>query len=174
MGNSYLVTGALLGMDVRIVAPKALLARASEIVAQARRLAEASGARITLTEDVAEGVRGADFVATDVWVSMGEPKEVWDERIAAARAVRRDHGRPARHRQPGREVPALPARLPRPGHRRSAGRSTSAHGLTSLEVTDEVFESEHSVVFDEAENRMHTIKAILVATLGLTRTLRGR
>ncbi|HEY9331114.1 MAG TPA: ornithine carbamoyltransferase, partial [Streptomyces sp.] len=82
MGNSYLVTGALLGMDVRIVAPKAYWP-AEEIVAQARRLAESSGATVTLTEGIAEGVGGADFVATDVWVSMGEPKEVWDERIAA-------------------------------------------------------------------------------------------
>src|SRR6478672_9293576 len=82
MGNSYLITGALLGMDVRIVAPKAYWPT-EEIVAEARRLAGGSGATVTLTEDVAEGVRGADFVATDVWVSMGEPKEVWAERIEA-------------------------------------------------------------------------------------------
>ncbi|GAA3376705.1 ornithine carbamoyltransferase [Streptomyces sannanensis] len=163
MGNSYLVTGALLGMDVRIVAPRSYWP-AEEIVAEARGLAEVSGARITLTEDVAEGVRGADFVATDVWVSMGEPKEVWDERIAALGpyAVTMDvlratgnpgvkfmHCLPAYHdlgTAVGREI-----------HER--------HGLTELEVGDEVFESEHSVVFDEAENRMHTIKAVLVATL---------
>ncbi|MEW2085715.1 ornithine carbamoyltransferase [Streptomyces sp. NPDC005283] len=164
MGNSYLVTGALLGMDVRIVAPKAYWP-AEEIVARAREAAEASGARITLTEDIAEGVQGADFVATDVWVSMGEPKEIWDERIEALGpyAVTMDvlratgnagvkflHCLPAFHdlgTKVGREI-----------HER--------HGLTELEVTDEVFESDHSVVFDEAENRMHTIKAIMVATLG--------
>ncbi|MEV0259913.1 ornithine carbamoyltransferase [Streptomyces sp. NPDC050617] len=164
MGNSYLITGALLGMDVRIVAPRRMWP-ADEVVAEARRLAEGSGARVTLTEDVAEGVRGADFVATDVWVSMGEPKEVWEERIKllSGYAVTMDvlratgnpdvkfmHCLPAFHdlgTKVGREIHEL-------------------YGLTSLEVTDEVFESECSVVFDEAENRMHTIKAVLVATLG--------
>ncbi|MFJ9085941.1 ornithine carbamoyltransferase [Streptomyces sp. NPDC102384] len=164
MGNSYLVTGALLGMDVRIVAPKAYWP-AEEIVAKARELAAASGARITLTETVEEGVAGADFVVTDVWVSMGEPEEIWDERIKALTpyAVTMDvlratgnadvkflHCLPAFHdlgTKVGREIHAK-------------------YGLESLEVTDEVFESEHSVVFDEAENRMHTIKAIMVATLG--------
>ncbi|MFG2652263.1 ornithine carbamoyltransferase [Streptomyces sp. NPDC048436] len=163
MGNSYLVTAALLGMDVRIVAPKAYWP-AEAIVAQARGLAETSGARITLSEDIAEGVAGADFVVTDVWVSMGEPKEVWDERITALApyAVTMDvlratgnadvkflHCLPAFHdlgTKVGREI-------------------YERHGLSSLEVTDEVFESAHSVVFDEAENRLHTIKAILVATL---------
>ncbi|MCX5340101.1 ornithine carbamoyltransferase [Streptomyces atratus] len=166
MGNSYLVTGALLGMDVRIVAPKSYWP-AEEIVTEARRLAEAGGATVTLTEDIAEGVKGADFVATDVWVSMGEPKEVWGERIEALApyAVTMDvlratgnadvkflHCLPAFHdlgTKVGREIEA-------------------AHGLTELEVTDEVFESTHSVVFDEAENRMHTIKAVLVATLAAT------
>ncbi|MET7384312.1 ornithine carbamoyltransferase [Streptomyces sp. NPDC005529] len=163
MGNSYLVTGALLGMDVRIVAPRAYWP-ADEIVAQARELAQKSGARITLTEHIADGVRGADFVVTDVWVSMGEPKEVWAERIGALSpyAVTMDvlrltgnpdvrflHCLPAYHdlgTEIGREIHA-------------------AHGLDSLEVTDEVFESAHSVVFDQAENRLHTIKAVLVATL---------
>ncbi|OLZ61139.1 ornithine carbamoyltransferase [Streptomyces sp. IMTB 2501] len=166
MGNSYLVTGALLGMDVRIVAPR-LLWPDETIIELARQLAAASGARIALTDDVKEGVRGVDFIATDVWVSMGEPKEVWDERIAllGPYAVTMDvlaatgnpdvkflHCLPAFHdlgTAVGREI-----------HER--------HGLTELEVTDEVFESEHSVVFDEAENRMHTIKAVLVATLAGT------
>lgn len=163
MGNSYLITAALLGMDVRIVAPKAYWP-AEEIVAQARKLAETSGARITLSEDTAEGVAGADFVVTDVWVSMGEPKEVWDERIAAlapyavTMAVLRATGNPD-----VKFLHCLPAfhdlgtKVGREIHER--------HGLSSLEVTDEVFESAHSVVFDEAENRLHTIKAILVATL---------
>ncbi|MFF9117660.1 ornithine carbamoyltransferase [Streptomyces massasporeus] len=163
MGNSYLVTGALLGMDVRIVAPKEYWP-AEEIVARARALAATSGARITLTETVDEGVRGADFVATDVWVSMGEPKEVWAERITALApyAVTMDvlratgnpdvkflHCLPAFHdlgTKVGQEIHA-------------------AYGLDYLEVSDEVFESAHSVVFDEAENRMHTIKAVMVATL---------
>ncbi|HCA87455.1 MAG TPA: ornithine carbamoyltransferase [Streptomyces sp.] len=163
MGNSYLVTGALLGMDVRIVAPRSLWP-AEEIVAAARELAAGSGARVTLTEDVAEGVRGADFVATDVWVSMGEPKEVWDERIAllAPYAVTADVLR-ATGRPEVKFLHCLPA-----FHDlgTEVGREIHArHGLESLEVTDEVFESGHSVVFDEAENRMHTIKAVLVATL---------
>ncbi|MEV6651444.1 ornithine carbamoyltransferase [Streptomyces sp. NPDC051219] len=163
MGNSYLVTGALLGMDVRIVAPKSYWP-AEEVVARARKAAEVSGARITLTEDVAEGVAGADFVATDVWVSMGEPKHVWDERIEALapyavtmdvlRATGNDavkflHCLPAFH--------DLGTQVARDIHER--------HGLTSLEVTDEVFESAYSVVFDEAENRLHTIKAVMVATM---------
>ncbi|MBD2834330.1 ornithine carbamoyltransferase [Streptomyces sp. FT05W] len=163
MGNSYLVTGALLGMDVRIVAPAAYWP-AQDVVDRAHDLAGRSGARITLTEDITEGVRGADFVVTDVWVSMGEPKDVWDERIASLspyavtmdvlRATGNDdvkflHCLPAFHdlgTKVGKEI-----------HER--------HGLSELEVTDEVFESSHSVVFDEAENRMHTIKAVLVATL---------
>ncbi|WP_420310494.1 ornithine carbamoyltransferase [Streptomyces sp. YS-B37] len=163
MGNSYLVTGTLLGMDVRIVAPKSYWP-AGEIVTAARTLAAQSGARITLTEEIEEGVAGADFVVTDVWVSMGEPKQVWDERIAALApyAVTMDvlratgnpdvkflHCLPAFHdlgTKVGREI-------------------YETHGLDSLEVTDEVFESPHSVVFDQAENRLHTIKAVLVATL---------
>ncbi|KPC90957.1 ornithine carbamoyltransferase [Streptomyces albus] len=164
MGNSYLVTGALLGMDVRIVAPRSLWPE-EPVIAQARELAEGTGARITLTEQIEEGVRGADFLATDVWVSMGEPQEVWDERIALLRpyAVTMDVLR-ATGNPDVRFLHCLPAfhdlgtAVARQIHER--------HGLTSLEVTDEVFESEHSVVFDEAENRMHTIKAVLVATLG--------
>ncbi|MFC7302789.1 ornithine carbamoyltransferase [Streptomyces monticola] len=163
MGNSYLVTGALLGMDVRIVAPKAYWP-ADAVVAEARKLAETSGARITLTEDVTEGVAGADFVATDVWVSMGEPKEVWGERIAAlgpysvTMDVLRATGNPQ-----VKFLHCLPA-FHDLGTK--VGREIyESHGLSALEVTDEVFESEHSVVFDEAENRLHTIKAVLVATL---------
>ncbi|MEU3402801.1 ornithine carbamoyltransferase [Streptomyces sp. NPDC006670] len=163
MGNSYLVTGALLGMDVRIVAPKEYWP-AEAVVARARELAATSGARITLTEEVAEGVAQADFVATDVWVSMGEPKEVWDERIAALSpyAVTMDVLR-ATGNPDVRFLHCLPAyhdlgtEVAREVHER--------HGLEWLEVSDEVFESAHSVVFDEAENRLHTIKAVLVATM---------
>ncbi|MEV5150790.1 ornithine carbamoyltransferase [Streptomyces werraensis] len=164
MGNSYLVTAALLGMDVRIVAPKTYWP-AQEVIDRARELAAASGARITLTEDIAEGVAGADFVATDVWVSMGEPKEVWGERIAALApyAVTMDVLRATGNPDVG-FLHCLPA-----FHDlgTAVGRDVyEEHGLQSLEVTDEVFESAHSLVFDEAENRMHTIKAVLVATLG--------
>lgn len=163
MGNSYLVTAALLGMDVRIVAPKTYWP-AQEVVDRARELAATSGARLTLTEEIAEGVAGADFVATDVWVSMGEPKEVWDERIAALApyAVTMDVLR-ATGNPDVRFLHCLPA-----FHDlgTEVGREVyETHGLESLEVTDEVFESAHSVVFDEAANRMHTIKAVLVATL---------
>ncbi|MEU6304085.1 ornithine carbamoyltransferase [Streptomyces chartreusis] len=164
MGNSYLITGALLGMDVRIVAPEEYWPN-DGVVARARKLAEDSGAAITLTEDVADGVRGADFVATDVWVSMGEPKEVWAERIAALGpyAVTMDVLR-ATGNPDVRFLHCLPA-FHDLGTK--VGREIfEQYGLESLEVTDEVFESEHSVVFDEAENRMHTIKAVLVATLG--------
>ncbi|OIJ67298.1 ornithine carbamoyltransferase [Streptomyces mangrovisoli] len=163
MGNSYLITGALLGMDVRIVAPKSYWPD-RQVVDRAHELAAASGARITLTETVAEGVLGADFVATDVWVSMGEPKEVWDERITALApyAVTMDVLR-ATGNPDVKFLHCLPAF-------HDLGTAVGQdiferHGLTSLEVTDEVFESAHSVVFDEAENRLHTIKAILVATL---------
>ncbi|MDX3751803.1 ornithine carbamoyltransferase [Streptomyces sp. AK08-02] len=163
MGNSYLVTGALLGMDVRIVAPRAYWP-AEDVVAGARKLAEVSGARVTLTEEVAAGVRGADFVATDVWVSMGEPKAVWAERIAALGpyAVTMDVLR-ATGNSDVKFLHCLPAfhdlgtKVGREIH--------ETYGLESLEVTDEVFESAHSVVFDEAENRLHTIKAVLVAAL---------
>ncbi|MFH9177427.1 ornithine carbamoyltransferase [Streptomyces albogriseolus] len=164
MGNSYLVTAALLGMDVRIVAPKTYWP-AQDVIDRARELAAASGARITLTEEIAEGVAGADFVATDVWVSMGEPKEVWGERIAALApyAVTMDVLRATGNPDVG-FLHCLPAFHDRGT---AVGRDVyEAHGLTSLEVTDEVFESAHSLVFDEAENRMHTIKAVLVATLG--------
>lgn len=163
MGNSYLVTGALLGMDVRIVAPRAYWPT-DEIIARARELAGTNGGRVTLTEDVGEGVRGADFVATDVWVSMGEPKEVWDERIGALSpyAVTMDVLR-ATGNPDVRFLHCLPT-FHDLGTK--VGREIHAtHGLDSLEVTDEVFESPHSVVFDEAENRLHTIKAVLVATL---------
>ncbi|MFF7642809.1 ornithine carbamoyltransferase [Streptomyces canus] len=163
MGNSYLVTGALLGMDVRIVAPKTYWP-AQDVVERARALAVDSGARITLTESLEEGVRGADFVATDVWVSMGEPKDVWDERIAALSpyAVTMDVLR-ATGNADVRFLHCLPA-----FHdlgTKVGQEIFETHGLESLEVTDEVFESVHSVVFDEAENRLHTIKAVLVATL---------
>lgn len=164
MANSLLVLGALMGMDVRIVGPRALWPR-EEIVAAAQQVAMETGARLTVTDDVEPGVAGVDFVHTDVWVSMGEAKQVWAERIdlllpyqvnaellaaTGNPAVKFMHCLPAYHdleTQVARDVHAI-------------------HGLDALEVTDEVFESPASIVFDQAENRMHSIKAVLVATLG--------
>lgn len=162
-GRSLLVSSAMLGMDVRIVAPKPYQPD-SEAVEIAEAMAEKTGARITITDDVSEGVRGADVISTDVWVSMGEPKEVWAERIKALRPyqvnadVMKATGNPK-----AIFMHCLPA-----FHdlNTSIGRDIfEMTGMNSLEVTDDVFESEASVVFDQAENRMHTIKAVLVAAL---------
>ncbi|MDI6105252.1 ornithine carbamoyltransferase [Actinoplanes sp. NEAU-A12] len=164
MGNSLLVAGAMMGMDVRMVAPRSRW-NPDEVIKAARRIAETTGARITHTEDVAEGVRGADFLYTDVWLSMGEPKSAWDERIDVLKPyqitmeVVRATGNPA-----VKVMHCLPAFHDR---RTRVGQEIYEHtGLDALEITDEVFESHHSIVFDQAENRMHTIKAIMVATLG--------
>ena len=164
MGNSLMVGGAKMGMDVRIVAPKALQPDA-ELIATCKKIAAETGATVTVTDNVAEGVKGCDFLYTDVWVSMGEPKEVWAERISLlkpyqinAEAMRLTgnpdckfmHCLPAYHNletQVGRDV-------------------HEQFGLDGIEVTEEVFESPASIVFDEAGNRMHTIKAVMVATLG--------
>jgi ornithine carbamoyltransferase len=163
MGNSLLVTGAILGMDVRIVAPQ-LLWPSDDVVAIARRYAAESGARVTLTEDVAEGVRGVDFVHTDVWVSMGEAKEVWDERIRLLLPYQVNANLLAATGNPRvKFMHCLPA-----FHDLETKVGQDVHeqfGLKELEVTDDVFESDASVVFDQAENRMHTIKALMVATL---------
>ncbi|MCZ3386918.1 MAG: ornithine carbamoyltransferase [Actinomycetia bacterium] len=164
MGRSLLVMGAIMGSDVRICAPQSLWPDA-EAQAIARERAEESGAVITLTEDLDEGLRGVDFVHTDVWVSMGEPTEVWESRVrelmpyqvnaaALARtgnsATKFMHCLPAYHDEStlvGRDVAALT-------------------GVTGgLEVTDEVFKSSATIAFDQAENRLHTIKALMVATL---------
>ncbi|HVM13792.1 MAG TPA: ornithine carbamoyltransferase [Egibacteraceae bacterium] len=164
VGNSLLVAAAMSGMDVRVVAPKQLW-NEPDVVTAAEQLASQTGGRVTLTDDVRAGVEGADVVYTDVWVSMGEPKEVWDERIALLRDyqvtmdVLRATGRPD-----VRFMHCLPA-----FHDRGTvvGEDIFQRtGMKSLEVTDEVFESAHSIVFDQAENRMHTIKAVMVATLG--------
>ncbi|MDR1213171.1 MAG: ornithine carbamoyltransferase [Propionibacteriaceae bacterium] len=165
IGNSLLVTGALLGMDVRVVAPPGLQ-NWPHIVEQAHRVAAESGARVTLTDDLAAGVKGVDFIYTDVWVSMGEPKAVWLERIpmlAPYRVTRRVlelTGNPE-----VKFMHCLPAFHDL--ETSMGGEILRLAGLDDgLEVTDEVFESPASIVFDQAENRMHTIKAILVATLG--------
>ncbi|MET9885656.1 ornithine carbamoyltransferase [Streptomyces sp. NPDC006430] len=163
VGNSLLVTAAMLGMDVRMVGPAALH-NTPEVVAEARRVAKATGARITLTEDVAEGVDGVDFIYTDVWLSMGEPAQMWDERIALLKPyqvtmdVLKATGNPR-----VKFMHCLPAFH---DAETTVGAKIAAQtGMTAMEVTDEVFESTHSIVFDQAENRLHTIKAVLVATL---------
>lgn len=164
MGNSLLLAGALLGMDVRIGAPQALLPSA-DIIAKAQALAEQTGARILLTEDVAEAVKGVDFIHTDVWVSMGEPVEVWHERIALLKDYRVTPELMAAAQNPDvKFMHCLPA-----FHNRETKVGEwiyETFGLDGVEVTEEVFESPASIVFDQAENRMHTIKAVLVASLG--------
>ncbi|WP_329520449.1 ornithine carbamoyltransferase [Spirillospora sp. NBC_01491] len=165
MGHSYIVAGALLGMDVRIVGPKGLWPDQDMVVKPAREIAARTGAEITITDDVKAGVKGADFVLTDVWVSMGEPKEIWNERIKLLKPyqvnarVLKATGNP--HVKFMHCLPAF--------HNRETAVGEDIYqktGLDALEVTDEVFESDASIVFDEAENRMHTIKAVMVATLG--------
>ena len=162
-GNSLLVTGALLGMDVRIVAPTGLQ-NWPHIHKIARDLAVGSGARITVTDEV-DAVEGVDFLYTDVWVSMGEPKEVWLERVPMLMPYRVTGDLMARTGNPDvKFMHCLPA-----FHDLDTtlgGEIQRLAGITDgLEVTDEVFESDASIVFDQAENRLHTIKAIMVATL---------
>jgi len=164
MADTYLVGAAKLGMDVRLASPRSLWP-SDEFTTLARELAEETGAKVSITEDVAEAVRGCDVLLTDVWVSMGEPADVWKERIdlllpyqvnaetmklTGNPDVRFMHCLPAFHNtdtQVGKEL-------------------FEQYGLEALEVTEEVFESPASLVFDEAENRLHTIKAVMVATLG--------
>ncbi len=164
MGNSLLVGGAKMGMDVRIVAPKALQPSA-ELVAQCQAIAAQTGARITITEDPEAGVKGCDFVLTDVWVSMGEPAEVWGERIALLKPYQVNTALMAATGNPQcKFMHCLPAYH---NLETKVGREVyEKFGLDGVEVTEEVFESPASIVFDEAENRMHTIKAVMVATLG--------
>ncbi|WP_327418219.1 ornithine carbamoyltransferase [Streptomyces sp. NBC_01233] len=164
VGNSLLIVAAMLGMDVRMVGPRSLH-NASDVVDQARRAAALSGARITLTENVTEGVAGVDFVYTDVWLSMGEPPEMWDERIAVLKPYQVTTKTLEATGNPGvKFMHCLPAFH---NSDTTVGAKIAARtGMTALEVTDEVFESSHSIVFDQAENRLHTIKAVLVATLG--------
>jgi ornithine carbamoyltransferase len=164
MGNSLMVGAAKMGMDFRAAAPKQCQP-ADELVNKCRELAKTTGARITITENVSEAVKGVDFLYTDVWVSMGEPDSVWEERIRLLKPfqvnmdvvkktgntnVKFLHCLPAFHNRDtkvGEEI-------------------FQKYGLDGMEVTEDVFESNHSIVFDEAENRLHTIKAVMVATLG--------
>ena len=163
MGNSILVSSALMGMDVRIVAPPEFQP-GPEVRDAAARLAAESGSRITITDDVRAGVEGVDAIATDVWVSMGEGKHVWQSRIAALRDYQVNRSVLEATGNPDvRFLHCLPAyhdRLTTIGE-----EIFQATGMDALEVTDEVFEGSASVVFDQAENRMHTIKAVLVATM---------
>ena len=164
MGHSLMIVGCLMGMDVRICGPKDLLP-SDEYVKTARDLEARYGGKLTITDDVKLAVKGADFIHTDVWVSMGEAKDVWAERIrlltpyqvnldllkaSGNPRVKFMHCLPAFHN--------LETKVGRDIHEQ--------FGLTALEVTEEVFESELNIAFEQAENRMHTIKAILVATLG--------
>jgi len=164
MANSYLVGGAKLGMDVRIASPKSLWPR-DEIVELARSVSSETGAEITITDDVAEAVRGCDVLLTDVWVSMGEADEVWAERIELLKPYQVNAATLALSGNPNvKFMHCLPA-----FHNRDTEVGNEIYekfGLEELEVTEEVFESSASLVFDEAENRLHTIKAVMVATLG--------
>jgi ornithine carbamoyltransferase len=164
MGNSLMVTGCKLGMDVRLCAPKSNWPE-DDLVATCREIAKQTGARLTLTEDVKKGVKGADYLYTDVWVSMGEPDSVWEERIKQLlpyqvnRKAMELTGNPA-----VKFMHCLPAF--HNAETKVGQQILEKFGLESMEVTEEVFESEASIVFDQAENRLHTIKAVMVATLG--------
>jgi ornithine carbamoyltransferase len=164
MGNSMMVIGCKLGMDVRLCSSKALWP-ADELVKTCREIAKETGARLTLTENVAEGVKGVDFLYTDVWVSMGEAKEIWDERIKLLKPYQVNMDVIKKTGNPKvKFMHCLPAY-----HNRDTKVGEEVFqqsGMESLEVTEEVFESDLSIVFAQAENRMHTIKAIMVATLG--------
>jgi ornithine carbamoyltransferase len=164
MADSYLVGGAKLGMDVRIASPKSLWPR-DDVVELAQSVADETGARITITEDVAEAVRDTDVLLTDVWVSMGEPDEVWAERIDLLKPYQVNAETMALTGNPDAKfMHCLPAFH---NTETQVGKEIfEKFGMESLEVTEEVFESPASLVWDEAENRMHTIKAVMVATLG--------
>jgi len=164
VGNSLMVGAAKMGMDFRAVAPKSCQPDAA-LVAQCLEIAKETGAKITITDSVEEGVKGCDFLYTDVWVSMGEPAEVWAERIALLKAYQVNMDMVKKTGNPKvKFLHCLPA-----FHNRETVVGEDIYqkfGLDGLEVTDDVFESEMSIVFDEAENRLHTIKAVMVATLG--------
>jgi len=164
MGNSLMVGAAMMGMDFRSVAPKAYWPD-EKLVETCREIAKETGATISLTESVDEGVKEVDYLYTDVWVSMGEPDEVWEERIKMLLPYQVNMEMVKKTGNPRvKFLHCLPS-----FHNTDTvvGKEIyEKYGLEAMEVTDEVFESEHSVVFDEAENRLHTIKAIMVATLG--------
>jgi ornithine carbamoyltransferase len=163
MGNSYMVVCAKLGLDFAACTTKAYFPN-EELVAECQEYAKESGATITLTENVDEALQGADIVCTDVWVSMGEPDEVWKERIDALSPYKVTKEVMAKANKDAIFLHCLPS-----FHdiKTKVGKDIyERFGISDMEVTDEVFESEQSKVFDEAENRMHTIKAVIAATLG--------
>ncbi len=164
MGNSLMVGAAKMGMDFRAVAPKQCWPEEA-LVAKCREIAKETGATITLTENVTEGVKGVDFLYTDVWVSMGEPAAVWEERIKLLTPYQINMNVVKATQNPNvKFMHCLPA-----FHNLETEVGRDIHtkfGLEAMEVTEDVFESPMSIVFDEAENRLHTIKAVMVATLG--------
>ena len=163
MGNSLMIGSAKMGLDFRIVAPKELFPE-EDLVNEAREIAKETGSKITLTDSIEEGITGVDAIYTDVWVSMGEPDEVWEKRIKMLKPYQVNMDMMNMADDEAIFMHCLPA-----FHDTKTIVGKEIHekfGLESMEVTDEVFESKHSVVFDEAENRMHTIKAVMVATAG--------
>jgi ornithine carbamoyltransferase len=164
MGNSLMVGSAKMGIDFRIAAPKACQP-AEDLVTKCRLIAKETGAKITITENVDEAVKGADFLYTDVWVSMGEPDSVWEERISLLKPYQVNMKVLEKTGNPDvKFLHCLPA-----FHNRETKVGEEIFlkfGLDGLEVTEDVFESKHSIVFEEAVNRLHTIKAVMVATLG--------
>ena len=164
MGNSLMIGAAKMGMDFRSVAPKAVQPSA-ELVAQCKEIAKETGAKITVTDNVEEGVKDCDFLYTDVWVSMGEADEVWKERIEMLKPYQVNKKAMDLTGNPNvKFMHCLPA-----FHNRQTTVGEEIYqkfGMDGVEVTEEVFESDASIVFDEAENRLHTIKAVMVATLG--------
>jgi ornithine carbamoyltransferase len=164
MGNSLMVGSAKMGIDFRIAAPKACHP-SPELVATCRAVSKETGAKILITEDVDEAVKDADFLYTDVWVSMGEPDSVWEERIKLLKPYQVNMSVIKKTENPDvRFLHCLPAFHNR--ETKVGEEICRKFGLDGMEVTEDVFESKHSIVFEEAENRLHTIKAVMVATLG--------
>ena len=164
MGNSLLVAAAKMGMDFRSIAPKSVQPE-PEMVVKSQKIAVETGAKITVSDDLSKGVKGCDFLCTDVWVSMGEPEEVWKERIELLQAYQVNAAAMEKTGNPDvKFLHCLPAFH---NHETKIGEDIyRKFGLEAMEVTEEVFESPASMVWDEAENRIHTIKAVMVATLG--------
>jgi len=164
MGNSLMVGGAKMGMDVRLCAPKENWPE-EELIKKCRAIAKETGAKITLAEKVEEGVKGVDFLYTDVWLSLGEPADKWEERVKLMKPYQVNMNVIKLTRNPKVKflhcLPAFHNRETKVGE-----EIFQKYGLNGMEVTEDVFESKHSIVFDQAENRLHTIKAVMVATLG--------
>ncbi len=164
MGDSLLVGGAKMGMDVRLCGPKHLWPD-KELVAECKAVAKETGAKVTLTDDPAVGVKGVDFLYTDVWVSMGEDTSVWDERVKLLKPYQVNAALVKKTGNPKvKFMHCLPAFHDR--NTKVGEEMFERFGLDGMEVTNDVFESERAIVWDQAENRMHTIKAVMVATVG--------